>query len=387
MKAADPTIKVGIVVAPGEESYANGNTTHAATNLLNGQIHYGWTPVLLSTLRNLGITPDFAVHHRYPEYTGSSATVADSDPLLLQSSSGWAGDAADLRQQLAAYFGPSGTNIELVCTENNSEAGMQGRQSTSLVNGLYYAESLAQLMKTELNAFIWWDFRNSTDTSGNFDPTLYGWRSNGDLGIIGNLSTKYPPFYAAKLMQYFARPGDTILSASSDYLLLQSYASRHANGALSLLVVNRDSLTNFNAQISVSGFAPDSAAVVRAYGIAQDEAARTNAAPEAQDIATNNFAGAAETFNYSFPRLSLTLFTLSPAAPALALLTPPTQPDGQPVLQLQGQPNVRYVLQSSPDLVNWSNVSTNTLSGGTLNLGNLLQPGVASQFYRALWQP
>jgi len=70
--------------------------------------------VLLSTLRSLGITPDFAVHHRYPEYGGSSSVVADSDPLLLQSASGWASDAGDLRQQIAAYFGPEGTNIELV---------------------------------------------------------------------------------------------------------------------------------------------------------------------------------------------------------------------------------------------------------------------------------
>src|SRR5207245_2924760 len=152
MRAADPTIKIGIVVAPGEDSNVNGNTNHAATNLVNGQIHYGWTPVVLATLRNLGITPDFAVHHRYPEYTApGSGSVADSDPLLLQSSSGWANDAADLRRQITQYFGPSGTNIELVCTENNSDAGAQGRQSTSLVNGLYYADSLGQLMKTELN--------------------------------------------------------------------------------------------------------------------------------------------------------------------------------------------------------------------------------------------
>jgi len=387
MKAADPTIKVGIVVTPGEESYANGNTTHAATNLLNGQIHYGWTPVLLSTLRSLGVTPDFAVHHRYPQYTGSSDTVADSDALLLQSSGGWAADAADLRQQIAAYFGLGGTNIELVCTENNSDAGQQGRQSTSLVNGLYYAESLAQLMKTELNGFVWWDFRNGSDTTGNFDPTLYGWRSNGDLGIIGNLATKYPPFYAAKLMQYFARPADTVLYASSDYLLLQAYAARHNSGALSLLVVNRDTTTNFDGQINLTGFTPDSTALVRSFGIPQDEAARTNAAPESQDITTNSFAGVSATFNFNFPPLSLTLLTLAPAAPTLVLLPSGTPPDGLPVLQLQGQPNVRYVLQSSPDLITWTNFSTNTLSANTLNLGNPILPGVNAQFYRALWQP
>src|SRR5437588_1802522 len=246
MKSADPTIQVGVVVTPGEDSSANGNTTHPANNSVNGQVHYGWTPVLLATLKSLGITPDFLVHHVYPEYTSSgSSSVGDSDPLLLQSSSGWARDAADLRQQVAAYFGPGGTNIELVCTENNSDAGAQGKQSTSLVNGLYYADSLGQVMKTEFNSFVWWDLRNGTDTSGSFDPSLYGWRTNGDLGMIGNLSTRYPPFYAAKLLQNFARAGDTILSASSDYPLLSAYAARRASGALSLLVLNKDTVTNF----------------------------------------------------------------------------------------------------------------------------------------------
>jgi hypothetical protein len=50
MRAADATIKVGVVVTPGEDSSANGYTNHPATNALTGQMHYGWTPVLLSTL-------------------------------------------------------------------------------------------------------------------------------------------------------------------------------------------------------------------------------------------------------------------------------------------------------------------------------------------------
>jgi hypothetical protein len=387
MRAADPTIKIGVVVAPGEDNYANGNTTHPATNLVNGQIHYGWTPVVLATLRSLGITPDFAVHHRYPEYTSGSSSAADCDALLLQSSAGWVSDVADLRREITQYFGPAGTNIELVCTENNSDAGAQGRQSTSLVNALYYADSLGQLMKTELNAFVWWDLRNGTDTGGNFDPTLYGWRSNGDLGIIGNLSTRYPAFYAAKLMQYFARPGDTILNATSDYLLLQAYAARRASGAISLLMINRDTVTNFNAQITTSGYLPNSSATIRSFGIPQDEAARTNGTSEAQDIASTNFSNASATFSYAFPPLSLTLFTLEPAPPTLAIASAPPQTDGQVVLQLQGQAGVRYFVQSSADQSVWNTVSTNTLLSPTLYITNSISQDGPLQFWRAVWTP
>lgn len=388
MKLADPTIKVGVVVAPGEDSYANGNTSHAALNLRTGQTHYGWTPVVLTTLKSLGVMADFAIHHVYPEWTDpqNPANTSDNDRILLQYATNWAGDAANLRQQISDYFGQTGTNIELVCTENNSDSGAQGRQSTSLVNGLYYADSFAQLARTEFNALIWWDLRNGTDTSGSFDESLYGWRTYGDLGIINGTATRHPAFYAAKLMQSFVQPGDTILAASSDYYLLSAYAARRASGAVSVLVINKDSTTSFNAHIAINGFAPGSSALLRFYGVPQDEAARTNAPAAAQDIVTNTFSGVAGTFNYSAPPLSLSLFTLAPAAPSLAAsLSAPSR--GQVMLQLRGQPNVRYVLQFSPDLRTWAPVSTNTLTTLTLNFTNTLPVGLGVGFWRALWQP
>ena len=381
MKLVDPTIKVGVVVTTGEDGYANGYTFHGAVNPRTSQTHYGWTPVLLATLKSMGITPDFAVHHVYPQYNGP-----ESDALVLQASANWASDAADLRQQITDYFGAGGASIELVCTENNSNSGKQGRQSTSLVNGLYYADSLSQLMKTEFNAFVWWDLRNGTDNTGSFDPTLYGWRTFGDLGLINGLSTRLPPFYTAKLMQFFARPGDKILSASSDYPLLSAYASRSTNGALSLLVLNKDTVTNFNAQIALNGFVPAAPATLRSYGIPQDEAARTNASLAAQDIVTTNFPSAGSTF--SFPPLSLSLLTLAPAPPTLKSL--PAGPGGELVFQLQGQAGVRYFIQMAPTLntpIGWVTVATNTLAGSTWNFTNAVSAGQPTAFWRAAWQP
>ncbi len=386
MKAADPTIRVGVVVVPGEDSNDNGYRAHPAVNPRTGQTHYGWTPVLLTTLKGLGVTPDFAIHHRYPEYSSAgSAATADSDPLLLQSSGAWAGDAADLRQQVTDYLGPAGTNVELVCTENNSDAGAQGRQSTSLVNGLYYADSLAQLMKSEFNAFIWWDLRNGTDTSGSFDPTLYGWRTYGDLGMINGPANRHPTFYAAKLLQFFARPGDTVLNATSDYPLLSAYAVRRASGALSLLVIHKDPTTHFTTQVSLAGFAPDATATLRSYGIPQDNAAQTGLG--SPDIAESAFLGAAGTFACSFAPYSASVFTFAPAAPTLRALPAAEQPSGQFVLQLQGQPGVRYVLQTSTNLTAWQSIATNTLAGSALNFTNALASDSARQLWRAVWQP
>ena len=392
MKAVDATVKIGVVVTPGESSSSN-NANHFAINPRTGSTNYGWTPVMLATLKSLGTMPDFAIHHRYPEYTDSNNPVgADSDAFLLQCSTQWALDAADLRQQLNDYCGVAGTNGELLCTENNSDAGAQGRQSTSLVNGLYYADSLGQIMQTEFNAFVWWDLRNGTDTSGWFDSTLYGWRMYGDLGMVNGLATRHPTFYAAKLMQFFAQPGDTLLSATSDYPLLAAYAARRASGALSLLVLNKDTTTNFTAQVALTGFVPDAVATLRSYGIPQDEAARTNAPAQAQDIVMTNFPAASAGFNYSFAPLSLTLFSFAPAAPRLTVLPPVPNLGGQFVVQLQGQPQVRYYIQTSTNLSAtnlsaWTTVSTNTLVANTLTITNPVPAGTAARFWRALWQP
>ena len=386
MKAVDRTIEVGVVLAPGENSYAN-NANHYAINPRTGTTNYGWTPIVLSTLRSLGATPDFGVHHYYAEWTDShDPRGSDSDAFLLQCSTHWAPEAADLRQQLTDYLGPAATNVELLCTENNSDSGASGKQSTSLVNGLYFADSLGQLMQTEFNSLIWWDLRNGTDTSGCFDSTLYGWRTYGDLGMVNGITNRDPTFYAAKLMQYFVQAGDTVLSASSDYLLLSAYAARRTNGALSLLVLNKDTTTNFNAQVSLAGFQPSPTATVLSYGIPQDEATRTNAPIKAQDLATNFWAGAGTSFTYSFPPLSLTLFTFAPAA-TLAVLPPTPEAGGQFVFQLQGQPGARYYIQNSTNLNTWTTVSTNWLNSSTLNLTNPVPVGAANSFWRAAWVP
>jgi len=387
MKLIDPSIKVGVVSAPGESAYANGYNDHPAWNPRTSKNNYGWTPVLLTTLKNLGATPDFLVHHHYPEWTDPKHVPAspDNDASLLQSTGNWTVDAATIRQHISDYFGPEGTNLELVVTENNSDAGQQGRQSTSLVNGLYYADSLGQLLQTEFNGFVWWDLRNSTDSDGFFGGTLYGWRSYGDLGMINGASTRHPTFYAAKLMQWFARPGDKILSATTDYDSLSIFAARRANGSVTLLALNKSLVTNLNAQFSLNGFAPATDAIVRSYGIPNDEAARTNASATARDLTTNSIANAGSIFAYNTPRLSMTLFTLTPEPPTLAVVAPATPV--QFVFQLQGQMEVRYVVQSSTNLVNWSIQSTNTLVGNSLNFTNLISADTPQEYWRAVWQP
>jgi alpha-N-arabinofuranosidase len=398
MKAAYPAvpIHVGIVVAPGEGSYSN-NATHFAINPRTGTTNYGWTPIVLSELKSLGVMPDFLIYHFYWQYTTYGWTPysesEDSDPLLLQVAgnpcpvvwSDWASAAANLRQQVSDYLGPAGTNIELCVTENNSDAGAMGRQSTSLVNALYLADSTSQLMKTEFRSYLFWDFQNDEpEAGGDYDPTIYGWRGVGDYGIVNGSNTLYPAFYTEKLLQSFARPGDSVLNGTSDSLLLSAYAVRRTNGVLTVLVINKDMTTSLNAQIGLTNFAPWTTATIQSYGIPQDQAAQNNAGAAQQDIATTNFPIAGTNFTYTFPPLSLTLFTFEPGSAALSVSG---LQSGQVQLLLQGQRGTPYVIQSSPDLTTWTAISTNTLMGSTSNITILVSPGSPQQFYRAVWQP
>jgi hypothetical protein len=184
-------------------------------------------------------------------------------------------------------------------------------------------------------------------------------------------------------MQYFARGGDTVLSATSDYSLLSAYAVRRANGALTLLAISKDSVSNLTAQIALNGFTPGSSATIYSYGMTQDNAAQTGTGP--CDIATNFFT-VATNFNYTFAPYSLTVFSFAPVAPSLKAL--PLQPDsGQFVVQLGGQAGTPYVLQVSTNLSAWTTVSTNVAAASPVNITNALASGAARQFWRAVWQP
>jgi alpha-L-arabinofuranosidase len=337
MKAKDPTIKIGVVAITGEDSYAN-YPDRVVVNPRTGQSHSGWTPVMLARLKQLGVTPDYIIYHRYPQ-----GPFGESDEGLLGSSGTWADDVADLRQQLDDYLGAGpAANVQIVCTENNSVYSNPGKQTTSLVNGLFLADSICQAMKTELRSLVWWDMRNAQETGNNNSSSLYGWRMYGDYGIVSGNNDRYPSYYVKKLMQHFVRGGDTMASASTNYSKLSAYAMRRTNGTLAVLVLNKDRTTAFTPTISISGFTPASSATVYSYGIPQDEAARTGSgSPDVQQSTAN---GLSSSFAYTFGPYSATVFLFIPVVGS-----PPSSPSKL----------VARALSSSQIQLSWADTSHN----------------------------
>ena len=308
MKAADPTIKIGAVVDITEDGTVNNND-HPVVNPRTGQTHYGWTPVMLTYMRSNNCLPDFVIVHNYGPAAG------DTQDLLWNRR--WAADAAAVRQMLTDYLGAAGNNITMEITEN----GMGGeQQSTSLPGGLFFADSLGQVLQTEFNSRIWWDFRNGGSAVSNPDPEFYGWRNFAEGGIcygLGGVGSGYPTYYVARLMPYFGSHGDAVVSASTDYPLLATYAIKRTNGALSLLVINKSCSSNLTAVFNLSGYVPTANAAIHSYGIPQDEAARTGIG--SPDIVHGSISGVNSSFTNTFAPFSVTVIVLSPSQ----LLDPP----------------------------------------------------------------
>jgi hypothetical protein len=316
MKAADPSIKVGIVLIDGEDAYSD-NARTAVTNARTGVSHKGWSPLVLARLKALGVMPDFAIFHRYPY-----GPFGESDAALLggrtQSGTTWAQDAAGLRAQLNDYLGAvEGPKVELVVTENNSVYSDTGKQTTSLVNALFYADSVGAVLQTEFNSLVWWALRNGPqDKTHNNTASLYGWRNYGDYGIIapGNatetaVSAPYPVYYMMKLVSHFARGGDQVVQASTSSTDLTAYAAKRADGSLTLLVVNKSRTDSIPADFTVSGFTPAAHAALRSYGIPQDEAVRLGVGSPEPELSTLNVG---TTFSGSFAPYSASVITLYP---------------------------------------------------------------------------
>ena len=302
MKAVDPTIQIGAVASAGEDSYVNYKNEFV-TNPRTKAKHSGWTPVMLATMANLHVTPDFVIYHRYPEYD------VDCDFTLLTGNSGWVTDFSDLRQQLKDYLGATNTKTQIMCTENNADAGTAGKQLCSLVNALYIADSFGTILQTEANSYMFWDLFNGQQTNPADGPWLYGWRPYGDEGMIStDLTQLYPSYYAEQMLNRFATTGDTVVSSTSSYGLLTVYATQRSNGTVRVMVVNKNAEASIPATLSFTGFTPATNASEYFYGIPQDTAASKG---QSQPIQVSTVSHVQASTAFTFPAYSITVFVFT----------------------------------------------------------------------------
>ena len=304
----DPTISIGIDAG---SPYENNN----------------WVANVLQQSASQGFMPGFISDHNY---VGAPWSESDSNLLLNTVSNpnspdpnnpyDWAVRASDYQQLLTQYLGAAGKNVELLGTEFNSVYSNPGKQTTSLVNGLFLADSLGELMTTPYDGADVWDLRNGWDTSNNDSSNLYGWRQGGDYGLLGSSGgsapstgtyVPYPTYFAEQLGSKIIQAGGSVVKATSSDANLTTYAVVEPNGDLALLVINKSASSALTGQFQVANFAPGTQANTWQYGIAQDTAqSQTSDGHSALANFTTAISASGGAFSLSFPAYSMTVLDI-----------------------------------------------------------------------------
>jgi len=304
MKAKDPTVKVGAVLtSPGD--WPDGQPPDWNTNVLAA----------------CGTRVDFVVVHWYAPGPGS-----ESDSGLLSSASLLAAKVAKVKSLISRYCGANAAAVQIFFTETNSVSYNPGKQTVSLVNGLFAADDYMTWLENGVANVDWWDLHNGSVTGNNNSGGLYGSANYGDYGLLSSAAggepaanTPFAPYYGIQMLSHLGKPGDQMVSASSSQSLLAVHAVKQAGGSLALLLINKDPNNSIAASISVSGFTPAAVGTVFSYG-------------RSSSAITSASGSAGNSFTQTVPPYSLTTVVLAPngSGGGMPPLPPPPAPPTPP---------------------------------------------------------
>jgi len=296
-----------------------------------GSDYNNWISNVLEQCATQGFTPGFISDHVYMQNPGSESdsfllfdTVSDTTQTS-ENPLDWAQRSADYEALLTKYLGAAGKNVQLLATEFNSVNSDPGKQTTSLVNGLFVADALGSILQTSYNGAWVWDLRNGWSTGNNDSSSLYGWREGGDYGLLGSPTNgvnppstgtyvPYPTYFAEQLVSEMVHNGDTVVSAASNDPDLDAYAVvEQSDGHLDLLVINKSSTSNLTEQFQIQGFTPSGTAEIWQYGEAQDTAqSESSTGASSLSNSTTTLTVSGDDFSYTFPMYSMTVIDLTP---------------------------------------------------------------------------
>ncbi|HWI59304.1 MAG TPA: glycoside hydrolase family 44 protein, partial [Bacillota bacterium] len=153
-------------------------------------------------------------------------------------------------------------------------------------------------------------------------------------------------------------------------------AARSGDGALTIMVINKQLAASATASLGLTNFFPAGTAQVWQLTAA-------NAITRLADV---SFTG--KSFTNTVPAQSITLYVVAAGTPPPAPRLRPgvANVGGNFELWLEGQAGSRYIIHASTNFADWIPVQTNTLSSNSVRL---LLPGIGGpqRFYRAQWVP
>jgi hypothetical protein len=266
MKAVDPTIRL---IGPEVSQFPPTAEGDSYTNLRRE-----WVRAFLEANGDL---VDVVSVHRYPFPTAMNAPATTADDLRGNSPQ-WDVVVENLRQVIVETMG---REMPMAITEANSHwnrtSGSSGSPD-SFFHAIWWADVLGRMIRQRMEIIDY------------FALSTYG-----DLSTYGLLDryNPRPTWYVYQLYQQF---GETLLTSDSTDPLVTVTAARRADGALTLMLVNR-ATEPVTHTLAISGFEAGAAA----------ETILFDAAHNAESLGMAPFEGAV-----SLPAESITLLIVPP---------------------------------------------------------------------------
>jgi hypothetical protein len=207
---------------------------------------------------------DFVEVHYYPEYN------KDDDAFLLGSAiDTFASDLKGLRREMTAAG--VATSVPIYLGEYNNDAGQEGKQSVSIVNGLYVGQILGTLMNAGVPMSTFWLAYGSCDETGDYSKKLYGWQHFGTEALFSDgLPNSYgcpdapqitggTPFPTARVMALLAAqvPAGSlvrrVIVPGSLHGKVRGYGFAEGGGYAFALFNNTLAAISVNARVAGSG--------------------------------------------------------------------------------------------------------------------------------------
>ncbi|MBN1172063.1 MAG: cellulose binding domain-containing protein [Micromonosporaceae bacterium] len=238
MKAADPTIKVGVVLTtPG--SWPDGVIAAGDTA--------DWNDTVLSIV---GDQADFAIVHFYPG--GSDEADMLTKPQTLASTT------TAFRADLSRWG--VGT-MPIFVTEVNG-----GAPRSTQAQALWAADLYLVAAESGIANVDWWNVHNG---AGSASTDVTGATDHGDEGIISNGSGSEPaaqvPFrsyYGIQMLSRLVSEGETLVAAASNRPKVAAHAVKRTGGGLDVLLINKDPSNSYEVTLAYSGYSPPREATV-----------------------------------------------------------------------------------------------------------------------------
>ncbi len=255
----------------------------------------------------------------------------ETDAGLLQAaSSTMAGYVATIKQWIRQSCPARADRIEIIAGELNDDSGNPGKQSTSLVNGLYAADVVPALTEAGVSSSLWWDLHNgpapvsTTQTDAATGRPLYGHLTYGDWGIMSNgLSNgavtesygsdwPFPVYYGLREAALLLQSGARMVPVASTVPEVSAHATVDADNRLRLLLINKSPTVTATVPLRMTGFAPSGQATAYTYGPPQEAQGPAPLDKESAQIQRQAVSIDTASPSYTLPPYTMAVLVLEP---------------------------------------------------------------------------